>query len=130
MPAKSILLSFAGSPTRNIVIFTTSPIVKPSLASVTVIAEEIGKSLPSGSGKRTTFCESAATALMPAEAIIKTVAARTSLRPEFMLNIISPWFCLTVQAHGMTYFVDQFDAIHTARATRGAADFMHEFEQH
>src|SRR5208283_2303207 len=30
----------------------------------------------------------------------------------------------------MTYFINQFDAIHTARAARGGADFMHEFEQH
>jgi hypothetical protein len=30
----------------------------------------------------------------------------------------------------MTYFVDQFDAVDAARPARGAADFMHEFEQH
>ena len=35
-----------------------------------------------------------------------------------------------VQTHGMTILVDQFDAIDAVRAARGAADFVHEFEQH
>src|SRR5260221_8927430 len=37
---------------------------------------------------------------------------------------------LTVQPHGVTDLVNQFNAIDSARAARGAADFVHELEQH
>jgi hypothetical protein len=46
-----------------------------------------------------------------------------------MLNIASP-NDLTVQSHGVTDLINQFNAINAARAARGAADFVHELEQH
>jgi len=35
-----------------------------------------------------------------------------------------------VQAYGVAILIDQFDAIDSVRAARGAADFVHELEEH
>jgi len=35
-----------------------------------------------------------------------------------------------VQAYGVAILIDQFDAIDSLRAARGAADFVHELEEH
>src|SRR6202166_3598964 len=53
--------------------------------------------------------------------------------PIYADRVVSPSGALAgaaVQAHGVAVLVYQLDAIDSARATRSAADFVHQFEQH